>query len=191
MKWNKISRKEMQAVVKLYKQGFGRKLISDKLWLSERHVRTVLKHARIKLRTRGHGWAPADDYRRKISVGYHQLPLGTAPRNAILGVYINSAKKKGVTWSLTEPEFDKLIAGDCVYCGSPASEGSIYSFAHRGHPENKLQYNGIDRIDSTKGYTFDNSASCCRICNRAKSNLSVSEFEKWISKLIIFRKMTA
>ena len=187
MKWVPVKRKEMQAVVALYKQGFGRKLIARQLGISERHVRTVITRARLKPRKRGHGWMPADDYRKKILVGFRMLPLGVAPRNAILGVYINAAKKKGVTWALTEPEFDTLIVGDCVYCGSSASMGSVYSFAHRGHPENKLAYNGIDRRDSMKGYTTENSVSCCKICNRAKSSLSLQDFEQWVSRLVSFR----
>lgn len=40
--------------------------------------------------------------------------------------------------------------------------------------------NGIDRIDSSKGYTIDNCALCCRQCNYLKNNMSQDDFADWI-----------
>jgi hypothetical protein len=37
-------------------------------------------------------------------------------------------------------------------------------------------YNGIDRLDSTKGYTADNCVPCAGNINIAKQSLSVEEF---------------
>jgi hypothetical protein len=48
-----------------------------------------------------------------------------------------------------------------------------------------ITYNGIDRVDSTKGYFNENVVSCCKVCNRAKSNLSLDEFKEWISKVYL------
>ena len=48
-----------------------------------------------------------------------------------------------------------------------------------------ILYNGIDRIDSSQGYFKDNVGSCCKTCNRAKSNLSLVEFKDWISKVYL------
>lgn len=46
--------------------------------------------------------------------------------------------------------------------------------------------NGIDRIDSDLGYVDGNVKSCCFICNRAKGNLSIIDFRKWIDNIIKF-----
>ena len=46
-----------------------------------------------------------------------------------------------------------------------------------------IRVNGIDRIDSNIGYTKENSVSCCKFCNTAKSTMSRDEFLKWIKKV--------
>jgi hypothetical protein len=65
--------------------------------------------------------------------------------------YKDRATKKGREFTLTEYEFGEIIAGDCVYCGNPAT--------------------GIDRKNNSKGYSLDNSAACCHRCNSLKGNL--------------------
>ena len=42
----------------------------------------------------------------------------------------------------------------------------------------KFIYNGIDRIDNSKGYEKYNSVSCCEKCNRMKNILGKAEFIK-------------
>ena len=46
-----------------------------------------------------------------------------------------------------------------------------------------LLYSGIDRIDSNDNYTKENSVPCCRICNYAKSNMDVNDFQEWAIKI--------
>jgi hypothetical protein len=46
-----------------------------------------------------------------------------------------------------------------------------------------LKCNGIDRIDSKKGYTKENSASCCKYCNIAKHTMMEDEFFKWVKRV--------
>ena len=53
----------------------------------------------------------------------------------------------------------------------------------------KAAYNGIDRVDSTKGYTKDNVVSCCRSCNMAKAELTVTEFFKHIKQIYDFQRL--
>ena len=43
--------------------------------------------------------------------------------------------------------------------------------------------NGIDRVDSSKGYVEDNVVSCCKYCNTAKNTMSRDEFFKWIKRV--------
>ena len=72
--------------------------------------------------------------------------------------------------------FFKLITGNCNYCGTkPILENK------RKH--HAVFLNGIDRVDSKKGYIKENVVSCCSICNSAKGILSLEEFKKWIQKI--------
>lgn len=73
-------------------------------------------------------------------------------------------------WLLTDVQAYELIIGDCSYCGSPS--------------EWPFKRNGIDRVDSLKDYTVDNCVTACKICNRAKNNLSIGEFKEWISRIV-------
>ena len=52
-----------------------------------------------------------------------------------------------------------------------------------------LKCNGIDRIDSSKGYTVENSVACCKYCNTAKNTMSVDEFLKWIGRVYEFNNL--
>ena len=106
----------------------------------------------------------------------HHLAPGRMTRNAVLKTYQTHAKNRKLEWTLTEDSFDKLTNEPCFYCGAP--------------PTNRRQmkgdsapfiYNGIDRMHNDKGYIDDNVVSCCRICNRAKSNLP---FGDWLTYLI-------
>ena len=50
------------------------------------------------------------------------------------------------------------------------------------------ELNGVDRIDSNKGYTKDNCVPCCKICNQMKSNIDIGTFLTQISKIYNFKK---
>lgn len=39
-------------------------------------------------------------------------------------------------------------------------------------------YNGVDRVDNTKGYTLENCVTCCAEANYAKRALSYADFIK-------------
>ena len=46
-----------------------------------------------------------------------------------------------------------------------------------------IKINGIDRIDSNKGYSFDNVVACCKYCNGAKNTMTQEEFKEWIKRV--------
>lgn len=69
----------------------------------------------------------------------------------------------------------KLFTSKCFYCGcSPSRTRKI----KRGYGE--FTYNGIDRKNSSLGYTLDNCVPCCTFCNLTKSNTSFDDFILWI-----------
>lgn len=44
-------------------------------------------------------------------------------------------------------------------------------------------HNGIDRVDSSKGYSAENVVPCCKICNRGKANMSKEDFIEWACRI--------
>lgn len=45
-------------------------------------------------------------------------------------------------------------------------------------------YNGIDRLDNTKGYTPENSVACCKHCNSLKGDRLTPEETKAAAEAI-------
>ena len=43
--------------------------------------------------------------------------------------------------------------------------------------------NGIDRIDSSKGYVKGNVVTSCKYCNTAKNTMTQQEFKEWIVRV--------
>jgi len=99
------------------------------------------------------------------------LSSGQSLRNSVHHTYELRAAKNHLVWELTDDKFDELTRGDCYYCGCPPANVASRSSLH-----GDFVYNGIDRKDNLKGYTTDNTVSCCGICNKMKRDLSVEEF---------------
>lgn len=110
-------------------------------------------------------------------------PVENIPRHVreLYVDYKKMAKRKNHEFHLTKEEFGSLIFQNCFYCGSEPlnihhTEGSATKYID-------IKYNGIDRVDSNKGYTMDNVVPCCKWCNMAKNDRTVDEFYKWIKVL--------
>lgn len=70
-----------------------------------------------------------------------------------------------------------LIIQDCHYCGtSPKNMRADYKGL-------TVKRNGIDRKNNNRGYLKSNLLPCCKICNRAKREMSYEDFIKWIKNL--------
>ena len=100
--------------------------------------------------------------------------------SGIWNVYKKSAKKRGLSLSLTKKELGKLIMQDCYYCGAPPSNEFN---GWRGQRDKPFLYNGIDRINTNLGYILDNCVPCCKICNYAKGKQSVTDFLEWVRRV--------
>lgn len=75
-----------------------------------------------------------------------------------------------------------LIKQDCFYCGSTP----VKRDTKNAHLNGFTEWNGLDRVDSLRGYTINNVVTCCSVCNRMKLNLSLDLFLQKV-KLIYFR----
>jgi 5-methylcytosine-specific restriction endonuclease McrA len=109
----------------------------------------------------------------------HRLPV----EGKLFGNYKSQAKKHNRNFSLIREEFIKIVNTDCHYCGAVPE-------LIRGNKTKSVTkaLNGIDRIDSSKGYTPDNVVSCCPTCNRMKSDYSTKDFLEHIKKILNFQK---
>ena len=96
--------------------------------------------------------------------------------------YQSGAKTRSIDFNLTKEEFLEIVKKDCSYCGDPAP----IKQPHRGknyYVGVPVPYNGIDRIDSDRGYEKENCVPCCSKCNYMKNNLDVSSFTEHILKI--------
>ena len=78
------------------------------------------------------------------------------------------SKYRQTSFELTLAQFDKITSSPCAYCGQK-SPG--------------VQYVGIDRIDNDRGYTLDNCAPCCEICNRMKLTMRAEAFMAHVRRI--------
>lgn len=65
------------------------------------------------------------------------------------------AKKDGREFTLDFELYCAFLKEPCKYCDGPISETGF----------------GLDRKDSSRGYTEDNVVACCTTCNRIKNSL--------------------
>lgn len=112
--------------------------------------------------------------------------------DAIIKRCYSSLKKRHRKFAAAEEmidydSFKRLALSSCVYCGTKGSRiiPDRLGSGKKTHicSDVKVAINGIDRLDSSKGYTKDNCVSCCSTCNFAKSTMTVDEFKAWVEKV--------
>ena len=95
--------------------------------------------------------------------------------------YKYKAKKKEHSFELTLEQFTNLITQKCYLCGSPPA-----NVMRRKEVQGALIYQGVDRINNDIGYTVENSRPCCMKCNAVKSNKSLEQTIKHVSKIFTY-----
>lgn len=106
-------------------------------------------------------------------------------RNQVLARYRLQAKKRNISWKLTNEEAIKFFTKNCYYCGSCPNNCVVRNSKNF---KSIFTYNGIDRVDNKKGYILENCVSCCIKCNNQKSNKSKEEFLEHIKLIAIHQK---
>jgi len=121
---------------------------------------------------------------REISGRSRRLAPGQSGRNALLSSYRYSASERNLEWSLSDDEFDRITKEDCFYCGVEPTQKSVSTKSNATTLEHRTYlYNGIDRVDNSRGYEPGNVVPCCRVCNRAKDIRTRDEFLAWIKRV--------
>jgi len=103
--------------------------------------------------------------------------------NSKHNAYKQSAIKRNIYFELSPNDVEILITQDCSYCGAKPSLTDAKYFKGIPYPTNS-----IDRIDSNKGYTKNNTQPCCVTCNIMKNSLSSQEFLDHIRKVFVFNE---
>jgi hypothetical protein len=118
-------------------------------------------------------------YQKEITGNVKRIEKGMAAFNAIFGRYKRNAKRRQVVFELDLDTFFKMTQDECHYCGELPSQIMRGDCIKNG----EFIYNGIDRIDSNKGYTLDNVVTCCKYCNFGKREMPQQEFFEWVQRV--------
>lgn len=99
-------------------------------------------------------------------------------------------KKEMIGEVMSLSTFKILSTSNCEYCGQEPErvieDRSCYSKSTKKILGHSIKINGIDRVDNSIGYTYENSAPCCSRCNFAKHTMSRGDFLQWIQKVYDF-----
>lgn len=112
--------------------------------------------------------------------GAGRKPFGESSFTYLYNQYKTCAKLRLLDFSLSKDEFRCLVTQSCAYCGNAPSQVILRKTPKGGRANGHFVYNGIDRVDVTKGYSTHNSVACCTQCNKAKNVLSVDDFKNWL-----------
>lgn len=110
----------------------------------------------------------------------HTKPYDKVAPHEIFNSYKVAARKRGIKFSLAEDDFRSFLKKKCYYC---LSEPVAVKVRTLKAGRNEYLFNGIDRINNDVGYMLDNCVTCCKYCNRAKNNMTILEFVKWLDSV--------
>ena len=140
-------------------------------------VKSVMGSAMTSGNTKSCGCYAKEVYAKKRISNIH------SEVTAILLSYKRHAKSRKLEWNLTREEVVKIIGENCNYCNSePSNIQKTKNSIGDG-----LFYSGIDRVNSSKGYETENVVPCCKVCNYAKRNMTLENFETWIDNLCNYK----
>ncbi len=103
--------------------------------------------------------------------------------NELYSAYRRRAIKIKKDFNLSREEFYLITQKDCYYCNTKPSNTFNSSHIKDSGNNYPIIYNGIDRLDNSKGYTLDNCVPCCKVCNYAKHTMNKGEFLVWLQKV--------
>lgn len=107
----------------------------------------------------------------------YKLPLNHASQRRLYHEYERRAHQRETPFELALDEFISLTSKECVYCGGSPSR------VVGGRTNGNYVYNGIDRVDNSRGYVSGNCVSCCKNCNWMKGNMIREDFLAHVSRI--------
>lgn len=89
---------------------------------------------------------------------------------------VTYARQKDIEVNMDEIDIlEEKLLKSCYYCGF--------------HPQDGEHLNGLDRIDSSKGYTNENTESCCSSCNAIKASHNIDIFISIVRSICEFNQI--
>jgi hypothetical protein len=110
--------------------------------------------------------------------GANKKPVGEAALHALIRNMKRNASVRNLPWNLTKSQVRTLIKQNCFYCGiPPCQEAKAPTY------NGSYIYNGLDRVNNTKGYMMSNIVTCCWNCNKIKTDKTKDEFLNLIKRI--------
>lgn len=120
-------------------------------------------------------------YSSRWHKSHNLLPDNLGVKRHIILQYKRHATRRGFSYDISEEDFIYLIDKPCYYCGLPPSNLKKTKNFTKG-----LLYSGIDRVDSSIGYSKNNCVPCCEQCNKSKLTHTKDDFLTWIKRVYEF-----
>lgn len=108
----------------------------------------------------------------------HKMEYGLSSKHQVFSNIQKDAKRRSLIFNLSFERFVDISKQKCYYCGVEPS-----NYWKRRDLNGDFVYQGMDRVDSSKGYTIKNVVPCCKICNRAESNMTKNNFLGWVDRV--------
>lgn len=140
--------------------------------------RKEISYTGLYLGTKSCGCLRKDMIRNRNKTKFKRLAYGEAAKRALYRQYKRHADERNLLFEIDIEYFANLTKMECGYCGSKPR--NVFLPNSKNGP---YIYNGIDRLDNTKGYIIENCVPCCETCNRAKLQMTVDEFINWIDNV--------
>jgi hypothetical protein len=116
---------------------------------------------------------------KSCGCGIGKKSFGEATINRVYRNYKNNAKNRKIEFDIEKDFFINMTKQDCFYCGE-----SPNNMAKSNCNNGDYIYNGIDRLDSSKGYIKTNVVTCCKQCNFSKNIMSKEEYISHCKKVV-------
>jgi hypothetical protein len=87
--------------------------------------------------------------------------------------YQYKSNKYRLKFDLSLKQFETIVKMPCYYCGIIQDKG----------------FNGIDRMDQTQSYVYENCASCCKVCNYLKGSVDNITFLQRVEHILTKNSM--
>lgn len=136
----------------------------------------------LKCTGEGHHTTSCGCFQKEVAAANgraNRLPIKETACRTLYQTYKKRIIGKQLPFELTRATFDRLLAQPCYYCG--VAPGN--TFKHQHDSKATFLYNGVDRLDPTKGYTQENVVTACSACNYAKLDMPYAEFLAWLQRV--------
>lgn len=92
-----------------------------------------------------------------------------------------NARSRNLSCTIEFEDFIRVSKLPCYYCNQEPEGGYWENSSYKKDWHEAFISNGLDRYDNSIGYELNNVVPCCIRCNRAKNDMSLSEWKEKIS----------